>query len=158
MLVGPFQAQLDSDKDGTFSREEFVSGFQRWFTAWDAKKPGYLDSDSVRDGMNKDLNPFAGPSGRTPGCRCSEWASEFQPAGSRRKAKRALAACGDSTSNTFTPISNLKSTHSPMWQSATRATAPYMDARNSDKKSFKVDLNEFVKGQKFQGQSKLNLH
>jgi hypothetical protein len=46
--------------DGTFSRQEFVSGFQRWFAAWDSRKSGNLDSNAVRDGMNKDLNPFAG--------------------------------------------------------------------------------------------------
>jgi len=60
MLVGVFQKELDADNDGSFSRVEFVSGFQKWFTAWDSRKNGYLDSDTVRDGMNKDLNPFAG--------------------------------------------------------------------------------------------------
>ena len=69
MLVGPFQKELDADKDGAFSKQEFVLGFQRWFAAWDVKKNGNLDSDAVRDGMNKDLNPFAGglPGGGGPG-------------------------------------------------------------------------------------------
>lgn len=39
-----------------------------------------------------------------------------------------------------------------------KGNGTFMDARQSDKKSFKVDLNEFVKGQKFAGVSKLNFH
>jgi spore coat protein CotH len=39
-----------------------------------------------------------------------------------------------------------------------KGNGTYMDARNSEKKSFKVDLNEFVKGQKIGGLSKLNFH
>ncbi len=39
-----------------------------------------------------------------------------------------------------------------------KGNGTYMDARNSEKKSFKVDLNEFVKGQKLFGLTKLNFH
>jgi len=39
-----------------------------------------------------------------------------------------------------------------------KGNGTFMDTRQSDKKSFKVDLNEFVKGQKIAGLSKLNFH
>jgi spore coat protein H len=39
-----------------------------------------------------------------------------------------------------------------------KGNGTYMDARNSEKKSLKVDLNEFVKGQKLNGHTTLNFH
>jgi hypothetical protein len=61
MLIPGFQRQLDTDTNGTISKDEFVAGFDRWFTAWDSKKQGYLDGDAIRAGMNKDLAPTFGP-------------------------------------------------------------------------------------------------
>jgi len=39
-----------------------------------------------------------------------------------------------------------------------KGNGTYMASQNSLKKSFKIDLNQFVPGQKFAGESKLNLH
>src|SRR5678815_3428981 len=50
MLVPGFLRELDSDKSGEISRDEFVGGFDRWFAAWDVKHQGFLDGDTIRDG------------------------------------------------------------------------------------------------------------
>jgi len=39
-----------------------------------------------------------------------------------------------------------------------KGNGTYMESRNSIKKSFKIDLNKYVKGQKVAGVTKLNLH
>lgn len=67
MLTGVFQRELDANKDGKVSKDEFGAGFKRWFTAWDGKQAGYLDADAIRDGMNKNLNPFQAPAGAPAG-------------------------------------------------------------------------------------------
>lgn len=157
MLVGVFRAQLDADKDGIFSHQEFVSGFQRWFTTWDARKAGYLDSDAVRDGMNKDLNPFAGgppgPGGPTaPGGPPN---FSLQARDGKRNGLSGMRGIDFEYVHADLEIEG-QSFHDVAVRYKGNGT--YMDARNSDKKSLKVDLNEFVKGQKFHGQSKLNLH
>lgn len=63
-LVGKvFLTTLDSDKDGTLSRDEFVNGFAKWFKAWDTDHHGALTEEQLRAGMNKDLPLFAGGAG-----------------------------------------------------------------------------------------------
>lgn len=155
MLAGVFKTQLDADKDEAFSREEFVSGFQRWFTSWDVKKTGNLDADAVRDGMNKDLNPFAAPAG----------AGAARPVGGPNFSLQARDGKRNGLSGMrgidFEYVhADLELDGQAFRDVAVRykGNGTYMDARNSDRKSFKLDLNEFVKGQKFRGQSKLNLH
>ena len=69
MLVPGFLRELDSDKSGEISRDEFVGGFDRWFAAWDVKHQGFLDGDTIRDGVSKDLMPGAQLTGSGPSAR-----------------------------------------------------------------------------------------
>ncbi len=65
-LAGMFQAQLDADKSGTVTKEEFVKGFDQWFKAWDKEKKGVLTEDQLREGLNGTLTPAGfgnGPGG-----------------------------------------------------------------------------------------------
>ncbi len=56
-LAGPFLKGLDADGDKSVTRDEFTSGFARWFAAWDADKSGVLSAEELRVGMDRDLSP-----------------------------------------------------------------------------------------------------
>jgi spore coat protein H len=153
--------QFDSDKNSDLSREEFTAGFDRWFQAWDAKKAGFLDGDAVRDGMNKDMMPNLGPG---PGAPPGGGGPRLQagPPGITLQAQdgRRNGISGMRGINFEYVHADLEFAGKQFRNVAVRykGNGTYMDARNSEKKSFKVDLNEFEKGQKLLGLTKLNLH
>jgi hypothetical protein len=63
-LGNAFMAALDANKDGVLTRDEFISGFAKWFDAWNTDKSGVLTDDQLRAGINQDLSPFRnGPPG-----------------------------------------------------------------------------------------------
>jgi len=65
-FVGPglFTA-ADANKDGSLTRAEFKSTFQKWFTEWDSDKSGSLNEDQLREGLTAALPrpDFGGPGG-----------------------------------------------------------------------------------------------
>lgn len=152
MLVPGFQRGLDGNQDGRISRAEFTGGFARWFTAWDTQQRGHLTSDDVRDGMNKDLNPMppGGPGGRggPPGLNLQG------PQGGRNGLSAARGIQFDYVR------AQLEFDGHRLNDIAVRykGNGTYMQARDTEKKSFKLDLNDFAKGQKIAGATKLNLH
>jgi len=61
---GLFSA-ADADKDGSLTRGELKTTFEKWFAEWDTEKAGSLSEEQVRDGFNASLprpNP-GGPGG-----------------------------------------------------------------------------------------------
>src|SRR5256885_10053575 len=52
-IAGGFLAQLDADKNGSLSRDEFVRGFEQWFKSWDKEKSGVLTEEQLRAGLNE---------------------------------------------------------------------------------------------------------
>jgi spore coat protein CotH len=66
-LGGAFMTALDANKDGTLGHDEFTSGFDKWFEAWNTDKNGVLTDEQLRAGINKDLAPFRGGSPDSPG-------------------------------------------------------------------------------------------
>lgn len=138
---------LDQNKDGAVAKDEFLGAFNRWGTEWDAKKEGHLTTDSIREGMNKAFT-MGGPGG-----------GGFGP--------RLLAAEGQRNGLSGAAGMTFEYVHADLEFAGARLTnvavrfkgnGTFMGARMSDKKSLKVDLNEFVKGQKLAGLGKLNLH
>lgn len=137
---------LDQNKDGAVAKDEFLGAFNRWGTEWDFKKEGHLTTDSIREGMNKSFT-MGGPGGG------------FGP--------RLLAAEGQRNGLSGAAGMTFEYVHADLEFAGARLTnvavrfkgnGTFMGARMSDKKSLKVDLNEFVKGQKLAGLGKLNLH
>ena len=65
-FIGPgiFTA-ADTDKDGSLTRAELKSTFEKWFADWDSDKSGSLTEDKLREGLNEALpRPnFRGPGG-----------------------------------------------------------------------------------------------
>lgn len=155
-MAGGFVAVLDEDKDGTVTAAEFTGGFGRWFAEWDAKKQGAVSEEAVKDGINKVLTtppPGGGPGG--PGRGGPGMGLQAQEG-----QRNGLSGAGGIH---FEYVhANLEFEGVPLKDVAVRykGNGTYMDARRSgnDKKSLKVDLNEFVKGQKVAGVSKLNFH
>jgi len=55
----------DMDKDGSLTRSELKSTFEKWAVEWDSEKVGALNEDKLREGLNAALpRPnFGGPGG-----------------------------------------------------------------------------------------------
>ncbi len=148
-LAPMWLSALDQNKDGAVAKDEFLGKFNRWSTEWDTKKEGFLTTDSIREGMNKSFT-MGGPGGPGGG---------FVP--------RLLASDGKRNGLSGASGMTFEYVHADLAFAGSRLTnvavrykgnGTYMGARMSDKKSLKLDLNEFTKAQKLAGVSKLNLH
>lgn len=68
MGPGLFTA-ADADKNGSVTRGEFTTTFEKWFVEWDAAKRGSLNEEQVADGLRAALpqGGFGGFGGGGPG-------------------------------------------------------------------------------------------
>lgn len=146
-MAGGWMQALDTDKDGKLTKPEFVGGFQRLAKEWDTAGSGELGVDALRDGMNKALG------GGVPGG--GGFAPRLQGAEGKRNGLSSASGI------------NFEYVHADLEFGGSRITnvavrykgnGTYMMSQGTEKKSLKVDLNEFVKGQKVAGVSKLNFH
>ncbi|MFM7816050.1 MAG: CotH kinase family protein, partial [Verrucomicrobiota bacterium] len=179
-LAGPLVAKLDLDQSGSVSREEFSKGFEAFFVSWDANKGGSLDEAAIRAGLNKDLAPQFPPPGGGPGApggggpRLGGPGGPGGPGGGprpggpggpggfslqgREGGRNGLSAARGIVFDYVHARLQFESKSLDDVAVRYKGNGTFMDARQSEKKSFKVDLNEFVKGQKFAGVSKMNFH
>ncbi|MSU36023.1 MAG: hypothetical protein EXS36_13160 [Pedosphaera sp.] len=154
MFIAPgFMGALDRDNNNELSRTEFVGGFDRWFTAWNINKSGQMDLDQLRTGLNQSLAPApGGPGGGRGG-----------PAGGSFLQGRDGSRNGLSAARGIDfkfAHANLEFGGSMFKDIGVRykGNGTYMQSRGSDKRSLKLDLDHYVKGQKIGESSKLNLH
>lgn len=147
---------LDANQDASVTRDEFLGAFRRWSSEWDKEKKGHLDTDALREGFNQamSMNPGGpgGPGGRPGG-------GGFGP--------MLLAKEGGRNGLSGAAGIVFEYVHADLEIAGTRLTnvavrykgnGTYMGSRMSDKKSLKLDLNEFVSNQQFAGVAKINLH
>lgn len=149
MFLAPaFLNAADADKDGKLTPEEFNTLGERWFSAWDKDKSGQLNPDKLRDGLNGSLAAPGGPGGGMP--RLNLQGSE----GKRNGLASAMGVEFDYVK------ADLEFADRKFSNVAVRykGNGTWMMSQGSIKRSMKVDLNEFVKGQKIAGISKLNFH
>ena len=152
---------LDANQDASVTRDEFLGAFRRWSSEWDQDKKGHLDTDSLREGFNRALSMEpggpGGPGGSRPGGRPG--GGGFGP--------MLLAKEGGRNGLSGAAGLVFEYVHADLEIGGTRLTnvavrykgnGTFMGSRMTDKKSLKVDLNEFVSGQKFAGVGKINLH
>jgi spore coat protein CotH len=66
MLATTCMATLDTDKDGQLTREEFITGFDKWFLAWNTDNSGHLTEEQLRAGIDKDIPIGRGGPGAVP--------------------------------------------------------------------------------------------
>lgn len=151
-MAGGWMQALDADKDSKVNRKEFTQAFQRWSKEWDAGGSGELGLDALREGMNKAL---AGgmPGGGGPGG--GGFAPKLQGAEGKRNGLSAAAGIDFAYVRAELDFGGTRVTNVAVRY---KGNGTYMMSRGSEKKSLKVDLNEFVKGQKVAGVSKLNFH
>jgi hypothetical protein len=67
MLAMSFMAAMDVNKDGQLARDEFTSGFEKWFLAWNTDNSGILTDEQLRAGIDKDITPSRGGPVPAPG-------------------------------------------------------------------------------------------
>jgi hypothetical protein len=56
-LAPSFLAGLKPPEPGRITREQFVTGFQRWFATWDANESGTLTKGELEAGIRKEVAP-----------------------------------------------------------------------------------------------------
>lgn len=124
----------DTNHDGKLSQAEFNGLGAAWFNAWDSKKTGKLTTAQLRSGLSSVAGmPEAG--GPPPG--------------------------GPMGGNDFEYVhADLDFDGTVLRDVAVRykGNNSYQSAEGSIKKSFKVDTNRYVKGQKLATLTKINLH
>lgn len=147
MMAPMWMSALDANKDGSVTREEFVGAFGRWGVEWDSRKEGYLTTEKIREGMNR-VFATGGPGG-------GGFAPRLQAAEGLRNGLSGAAGMNFEYVHADLELAGARWTNVAVRY---KGNGTFMGARMSDKKSLKVDLNEFVKGQKLAGVGKLNLH
>lgn len=151
LLAGAFM-KGDGNGDKQLSAAEFSALADGWFTKWDSKKTGALGPDELRAGTASWFAGAMGPMMRGPGPGGPN--GLVAPKGKRNGLSGMMGiefenvhATMDFEGRTFSDVAVRY-----------KGNGTYMQSRGRDKKSFKVDLNEYVKGQKLAGVTKLNLH
>jgi hypothetical protein len=137
--------QGDSNQDGTLSREEFARLGEKWFAAWDPNHTDMLTADQLRAGL---VATFNLPDANRP--RRSLLGAEVQHNGLAAASGiefEYVHADLDFAGRSFTNVAVRY-----------KGNGTFMQSRNSLKRSLKIELNQYVKGQKLAGLTKLNLH
>lgn len=155
MMLAPAFLKGDLDRDGKLSKPEFQALSEQWFTDWDKAKAGKLTENHVRTGLTTSLEqsnpgptPRGGPGGRGGGF------SLQGAAGSRNGLAAAMGIEFDYVH------ADMEFEGHRFKDIAVRykGNGTWMQSQGSLKRSLKVDLNEFAKGQKLAGLTKLNFH
>ena len=145
----------DLDLDGKLSREEFRAVGDHWFKEWDKDKTGQLDLEQVRAGLDGILGRAFGGPGNPFFERRGRPGPPVQGAEGHRNGLSGAAGID------FNYVrADLEFEGRPLKNVAVRykGNSTFMESRQSLKRSLKIELNRYVKGQKLAGQTKLNLH
>jgi len=139
----------DANKDKKLSKEEFAALGGQWFASWDKDKTGKLNGEKIRDGLNASLTPPpGGPGGFGP-------RMNLQGAEGKRNGLASAAGVEFDYVRADLDFEGQRLTNVAVRY---KGNGTWMQSRGSLKRSMKVDLNEFVPGQKVMGISKLNFH
>lgn len=139
----------DTDGDGRLARKEFQSLAAKWFTHWDTDKAGRLELEHVRAGLNRELGGGPGrPGGRGPGLNLQ----------GREGRRNGLAAALGIDFPTVRAELAFEDRLFPAVSVRYKGNGTFLQSRGSQKRSFKVDVNDVFRRQNLAGVTKLNLH
>jgi spore coat protein CotH len=146
MMVAPaFVNAGDADQDGLLSKDEFHGLAEKWFAAWDKASVGKITGEQLRLGLDATVLPQAGLVN-----------PKLQGAEGQRNGVAGAAGVefvyvhadldfdGKTVKNVGVRF---------------KGNGTWMQSRGQLKRSMKIDVNEYVKGQKLAGAvTTLNLH
>jgi hypothetical protein len=143
----------DADRSGNVSAAEFRAVAERWHAAWDRDGDGAIDAKQIREGLKRTFT-FANTDASN--------ADDSGPAGfflqGPEGQRNGLASI---LGIDFTYVhGDLEFEGRTFSDVAVRykGNGTFLESRNSLKRSIKIDLNKYVKGQKLVGVTTLNLH
>lgn len=149
MVLAPgFVSQGDVDKNGKLSKEEFTGLADRWFSTWDKDNTGQLTSQQVRLGISGSMPLLGGGPGGPGGMN-------LQGAEGKRNG---LASAAGLEFNYVRASLTIDGQEFKEVAVRYKGNGTFMESRGQLKRSMKIDLNEYTKGQKFFGLTTLNLH
>ena len=155
MFLGtPIFKAADLNQDGKVTRAEFEGLGQRWFEKWDSDHAGKLDEAKLKAGLNTVLAPAGG--GGPPGGGGGP-PGGFSLQGPDGKRNGLSSARGIEFNYVHADLTFAGESF-PDVAVRYKGNGTYMQSAQQMKRPMKVDLNEFVKGQKLAGFSKLNFH
>lgn len=133
-LAPALMSQGDLDRDGRISRAEFAKMAAQWFEAWDSNRTGKLDGDQIRAGLGGIRNPAGGgmsgmllaPEGKRNGISAALLGVEFDYVHADLEFEGHL-------------LRDVGVRY--------KGNGTFMESRDSLKRSFKIDLNQYAKGQ-----------
>jgi spore coat protein H len=136
----------DTDKSKTLSAKEFQDLGERWFTSWDIDHDGKLDLKELQSSLNTMLKP---PADAPP--------QGFSLQGEKGKRNGIASIMGVEFKYVH---ASMKFDEKRFKDVAVRfkGNGTFLESRGSLKRSFKIDLNRFEKGQSLAGVTTLNLH
>ncbi|MBI4323826.1 MAG: CotH kinase family protein, partial [Chloroflexi bacterium] len=132
-LAPAVMSQADLNRDGRISPEEFTRLGQRWFKAWDTNGTGRLDGNQIRAGLDTIRNPAGG------GVAAMLLAQE----GKRNGIAVALGI-------EFEYVHADLEFEGRLWRDVGvryKGNGTFMESRDSLKRSLKIQLNKYAKGQ-----------
>jgi spore coat protein H len=148
-LGGSFMRQGDENEDGKISRDEFGKLCQQLFREWDKDKSGKLNVAQLRAGLNATFTGAANaPGQRFMGVRLL---------GDQGKRNGLASAMGVEFDYVHADL-EFEGKEFKDVSVRYKGNGTWLNSRASQKRSMKIDLNEFNKGNKLAGITKLNLH
>ena len=147
MFLSPiFTKAADTNSDGKITRQEFLDMGQRWFAEWDKDKKGKVTLSQLRNALN---TTFAGGGGAQM--------MQIRLQGDEGRRNGLASAMGIEFKYVH---ADLEFEGAEFKDVAVRykGNGTFLTATGMDKKSMKIELNDYTKGQKLAGVTTLNLH
>jgi hypothetical protein len=159
LFIAPvFVREGDLNRDEKLSRDEFAGLGRKWFAAWDSEKSGKLTEEQLQKGLDAIFGSpgmGAGGPGQGGGMRGGPPGMLLQ---GREGQRNGLAS---SMGIEFKYVhADLEFAGMTLKDVAVRykGNGTYMQSRDSNKRSLKVDVNKYVKGRHLAGVTQLNFH
>jgi len=133
-LAPVLMSQGDLNRDGRISRAEFPKLTQKWFKAWDVNGTGHLDEGQIRAGLDTIRNPAGGgmstmllaPEGKRNGIAAALLGIEFEYVHADLEFEGHL-------------LRDVGVRY--------KGNGTFMESRDSLKRSLRIQLNKYLKGQ-----------